>query len=128
VIPENLFENEAKLLTLLGQPTRLKILSLLRESEKCTCEITPVMKEDQSVISRHLIKLKNANILSSRKSGVSVFYRIKEPLVFSILEMVDAIIKCSEDNCESEKIESCDDESCDRGNSVHESAFIKDEK
>ncbi len=124
MVPEKLFENEAKLLTLLGQPTRLKILSLLREGEKCTCEITPVMKEDQSVISRHLSKLKNANILSSRKSGVSVFYRIKEPLVFSILELVDAIIPCPEGQCEFVKSDVDGNKVCSHGEKVHECAYI----
>ncbi len=85
-------ESEAQLLSLLGQPTRLKLLYFLRFGEKCVCEIHPQMKEDQSVISRHLIKLRDMGILGWRKEGVSVYYWIAEPRVFRILEMADAIV------------------------------------
>jgi len=86
-------ELEARLLALLGQPTRLRLLYFLRDGEKCACEITPVMREDQSVISRHLIKLREMGILDWRKEGVSVYYRISEPRVFRILEMADDILR-----------------------------------
>ena len=86
-------ELEAGLLAVLAQPTRLKILYFLREGEKCACEINPSMQEDPSVISRHLVKMKEAGLLDSRKEGVSIFYWIREPKVFRILDMVDVILK-----------------------------------
>lgn len=86
-------ELEAQLLALLGQPTRLQLLYILRDGEKCACEITPVMKEDQSVISRHLIKLRDTGILDWRKEGVSVYYWISEPRVFRLLEIADEILR-----------------------------------
>lgn len=82
---------EAKLLALLGQPTRLKLLHMLKDGEVCVCKINPEMKEDQSVISRHLIKLREAGLLGWRKEGVSVYYWIEEPRVFRLLELVDDI-------------------------------------
>ncbi len=85
-------ELEAELLSLLGQPTRLKLLYILREGEKCVCEILPQMSEDQSVISRHLIRMRQAGLLSSRKEGVSVYYWISEPRVFKLLELADDIL------------------------------------
>ena len=50
------------------------------------------MAEDPSVVSRHLVKMKEAGILESRKQGVSIFYKINEPQVFEILELADNII------------------------------------
>lgn len=83
---------EAAFLSVLAQPTRLKILCFLRDGERCACEINPGMQEDPSVVSRHLVKMKEAGILESRKQGVSIYYRIKESAVFAILEMVDEIL------------------------------------
>ena len=83
---------EAGFLSVLAQPTRLKILYFLRDGEKCACEINPSMAEDPSVVSRHLVKMKEAGILESRKQGVSIFYKITEPQVFEILKLADAII------------------------------------
>ena len=90
---EDLITFESRFLKAIGQPTRLKILYFLKDGEKCACKIIPRMKEDQSSISRHLTSLKNAGILESRKEGVSVYYRIKDKRVFSILNLVDGILK-----------------------------------
>ena len=86
-------ELEAGLLVVLAQPTRLKILYFLQDGEKCACEINPKMQEDPSVVSRHLVKMREAGILDYRKQGVSVYYWIKEPRVFKILEIADDILR-----------------------------------
>lgn len=86
-------EWESRLFTILGQPTRLKLLYMLRDGEKCVCDINPVMREDQSVISRHLIKMRNLGLIQWRKEGVSVFYWISEPRVFRLLELADDILR-----------------------------------
>ncbi|MGB2696548.1 MAG: metalloregulator ArsR/SmtB family transcription factor [Candidatus Zixiibacteriota bacterium] len=90
---QDLIDFESRFLKAIAQPTRLKILYFLKDGERCACEIIPKMKEDQSSISRHLINLKNAGILESRKEGVSVYYKIKDKRVFSILGLVDDILK-----------------------------------
>lgn len=92
MITQNKINLEAEFLAVLAQPTRLKILYFLRGGEKCACEINPSMAEDPSVVSRHLVKMKEAGILESRKQGVSIFYKINEPQVFEILELADNII------------------------------------
>ena len=86
-------ELEAQLLSLLGQSTRLKLLYMLRDGERCACELDPAMPKDQSVISRHLIKMREAGILGWRKEGVSTYYRVEEPRVFDMLELTDDIVK-----------------------------------
>ncbi|MBC8278357.1 MAG: winged helix-turn-helix transcriptional regulator [FCB group bacterium] len=93
MITQNKINLEAEFLSILAQPTRLKILYFLRDGEKCACEINPSMAEDPSVVSRHLVKMKDAGILASRKQGVSIFYKITEPRVFEILMTADLIIR-----------------------------------
>ena len=88
-------ELEAELLSVLAQPTRLKILYFLKDGEKCACEINPKMQEDPSVISRHLVRMRQAGLLGSRREGVSIYYWIQEPRVFKILDMVDDVIRSS---------------------------------
>ena len=44
----------ADILKAIAQPTRLKILELLRDGERCVCEIFPAIDEEQSNTSRHL--------------------------------------------------------------------------
>jgi ArsR family transcriptional regulator len=90
---EDLIQIESDFLKAIAQPTRLKILYFLKGGERCACEIIPKMKEDQSNISRHLTHMKDMGILESRKEGVSVYYKIKDKRVFTLLSLVDEMIK-----------------------------------
>ena len=84
---------KADLLKPLGQPTRLKILELLAQGERCVCEIFPAIQEEQSNVSRHLAILKSVGVLTSRKEGQMVHYRVRDPQVFRLLDGVSALLK-----------------------------------
>ncbi len=90
---DELLDLKANVLKALGQPTRLKILELLRNGERCVCEIFPAIKEEQSNVSRHLALMKAAGILASRKQGQMVHYRVRDPQVFKLLDGVSALLK-----------------------------------
>ena len=90
--PNGLIELESQFLSVLAQETRLKILCLLRDKPKCLCELSPIMEEDASTISRHLNILKSKGILASEKKGVRIAYHIRDERVCRILELVDQII------------------------------------
>ena len=93
MLDQDLIELESNYLKAIAQPTRLKILYFLRHGEKCQCKIIPKMKEDQSNISRHLTHMKDMGILESRREGVSVYYKIRDKRVFSLLSLVDQMVK-----------------------------------
>ncbi|MBI4736792.1 MAG: helix-turn-helix transcriptional regulator [candidate division NC10 bacterium] len=90
---DHILELKANILKALGQPTRLKILELLRNGERCVCEIFPAIQEEQSNVSRHLALMKAAGILASRKQGQMVHYRVRDPQVFKLLDGVTALLK-----------------------------------
>ena len=90
---DELLDLKANVLKALGQPTRLKILELLRNGERCVCEIFPAIKEEQSNVSRHLALMKAAGILASRKQGQMVHYRVRDPQVFKLLDSANALLK-----------------------------------
>lgn len=83
----------ADVLKSLAQPTRLKILDFLRAGERCVCEIFPAIDEEQSNTSRHLNQMQTHGILSRRKDGVKIFYAVKHPEVFEIVDLAAAIVK-----------------------------------
>jgi len=82
-------EKKAKILKALGQPTRLRIMGYLRDGERCVCEIFPAIGGQQSNVSRHLAVLKQAGLVSDRREGVSIFYRVKDPAVFKVLDRLN---------------------------------------
>ena len=83
----------ADVLKSFAQPTRLKIIDFLREGERCVCEIFPAIDEEQSNTSRHLSYMQTHGILSRRKEGVKIYYAVKHPEVFEIIDRAEAIVK-----------------------------------
>jgi len=82
------YEIQAEYFKSLSHPLRIRIVHYLKEGERCVCKIVPYLKEEQSNVSRHLAALKRAGILSSRKEGVSVYYRVQDENVYEILDLV----------------------------------------
>ena len=76
----------------LAHPTRLQIVKLLKEKPLCVCEILPQLDSEQSNTSQHLSVLKNQGIVESRKDGLMVIYRIKDPEVFQMINIAEEII------------------------------------
>jgi len=65
----------------LADPTRLRILALLRnDRELCVCELTRALEMVQPKVSRHLAVLREAGLLKDRKEGLWVHYRITPQL------------------------------------------------
>ena len=81
----------AKTLKVLGDPNRIKIVELLRNGEQCQCDIIPLIKQSQPTVSRHLSLLEENGVLSSRRDGVKMMYRIADPSVFQIIELASSL-------------------------------------
>ncbi|WP_156489072.1 metalloregulator ArsR/SmtB family transcription factor [Marinomonas gallaica] len=65
----------------LADETRLRCLMLIQlEGELCVCELMEALQESQPKISRHLAQLRNCGLLTDRRQGQWVFYRINEAL------------------------------------------------
>ncbi|OUS17694.1 hypothetical protein A9Q88_02770 [Gammaproteobacteria bacterium 50_400_T64] len=61
----------------LSEPVRLRILFLLLDKgELCVCDIVDTLGLSQSVVSRHLAYLRNNSLLSTRRAGVWVYYKV----------------------------------------------------
>ena len=84
-------EEKARVLKVLGDPNRLRIIELLREGELCQCEILPVIGQSQPTVSRHLRLMEQAGILCSRRDGTRVLYKVASEDVFTLLDLVESL-------------------------------------
>ena len=89
---ERLFGMESEFFKALAHPTRVRILKLLRENERCVCEFTEDLGVEQSNMSQHLAILRKQGIVSFRKDGLKVIYKVNFPQIFEILDLVEEII------------------------------------
>jgi len=72
---------------------RISILEILKDGEKCVCDLIPLLNIDQSAVSRHLSILKQAGFLVSWKKGVNVYYKLADPIVLKLLDIASEIVK-----------------------------------
>jgi ArsR family transcriptional regulator len=63
----------------LADRTRLRLLNLIGQDEVCVCYLVEVLRTPQPKISRHLAYLKKAGVVSARREGKWMHYRINEP-------------------------------------------------
>ena len=81
-------EHVASVLKALAHPVRLKIADLLESGEKCVNEIVESVGGKQSITSQQLNMMKDKGVLSCRREGAKVYYRIENPNVIRLLNCV----------------------------------------
>jgi DNA-binding transcriptional ArsR family regulator len=62
----------------IGHPTRLRLLAALRGGPLCVCQMTVVVKLAASTVSEHLSELRKAGLITDRKEGRWVEYRLSD--------------------------------------------------
>lgn len=83
---EETLYNLAELFKVFGDPTRVRILWALDESEMCVCDIANLLNMTQSAISHQLRVLKRAALVKSRRDGKVVYYSLDDEHVQQILD------------------------------------------
>ena len=68
-----------------GDSTRIKILYVLSQSEMCVCDIANLLQMGQSAISHQLRVLKQMRLVTFRREGKTVFYRLADAHIETIL-------------------------------------------
>jgi len=80
------FEKKAeRVLSVVGNPFRIRILLAIGKGEACVCHLEAVLKKRQAYISQHLMALRKAGLLDTRREGKYVFYRVADLGVFDLV-------------------------------------------
>jgi DNA-binding transcriptional ArsR family regulator len=80
----------SELLQAISPLPRLEILMTIGAGEACVCHLETALGYRQAYISQHLMALREAGLLSSRRDGKYVFYRLEKP---EIMEMVELAVR-----------------------------------
>lgn len=84
-------KNIVKLMKLLSDPARVRILILLAQKELCVCQIMGVLGISQPLVSRNLNLLDGAGFLQGRKEGKLVFYSLSKAMPVVNKKAVDLL-------------------------------------
>lgn len=78
----------AEFFSLLGDPNRLRILSVLAKQELCVCDLAATLDMTESAVSHQLRTLKAMRLVSYQKRGRKVFYRLLDHHVLELYSSV----------------------------------------
>ncbi len=82
------FESTARYFSVLGEPTRLKILHAICKEERCVNDIIEATGALQANVSRHLGLMYQAGVLTRRREGTQIFYRVADPLFVELCRTI----------------------------------------
>jgi len=87
-IDEDNVKKQSYVLKALADPTRIRILHLLKKRPMCTCEIMVALDLTEPNASHHLNLLERNDVIKSERTGKWIFYKLQRP---TIKEAVNAI-------------------------------------
>lgn len=80
-------EQICQLLKAIDQPARLNILLTIGSGEACVCHLESVLGLRQAYISQHLMGLREAGILTTRREGRYIFYSLKDVRLLELIQL-----------------------------------------
>jgi DNA-binding transcriptional ArsR family regulator len=90
--PQSIHRVKAEFFRLLGHPVRVRVLELLRQGERSVGELQVALDMESSGTSQHLSAMRRAGLLVARRQGTSVYYRVRDPRIFQMLEIARQIL------------------------------------
>jgi DNA-binding transcriptional ArsR family regulator len=84
-------EKIGELLQVVAPSARLAILIAIGTGEACVCHLETALGWRQAYISQHLMALRQAGLLDSRREGKYIFYRIVKPDIIQLIQQAAQI-------------------------------------
>ncbi|MFN3301666.1 MAG: ArsR/SmtB family transcription factor [Patescibacteria group bacterium] len=88
---ENLKE-VIKFLKTISEENRLKIICLLCSGNKCVCDLGQYFKLPQNLVSHHLKVLKDLNLVSFKKEGLKIFYKLNKETIKKYIKLLNRFL------------------------------------
>ena len=87
-LPDDALAQVAAFFQLLAEPSRLRVLNLLRGPAQCVGDLARACGSSAANISRHLAQLQRHGLVHREGRGTNVYYRIADPSVYALCDLV----------------------------------------
>jgi DNA-binding transcriptional ArsR family regulator len=87
------FKAQAQLFRALSHPVRLRILDILACQEACVCHLTTILGQRQPYVSQQLATLREAGLVTDRRDGTLIYYRLADDHLSTLLEHGKAVVR-----------------------------------
>ncbi|MBU0730843.1 MAG: metalloregulator ArsR/SmtB family transcription factor [Proteobacteria bacterium] len=86
-IESNELHNAVDLLKAMADTSRFKIIHALKEDEMCVCDLAALLGVSQSAVSHQLRLLRNLRLVSNRRQGPILYYRLNDTHVEQLMNI-----------------------------------------
>ena len=85
-------EMHAEVCKTLGSPVRIEILNALRDGEKTVGRLSEELEIRQANVSQHLAVLRQRQVVTTRKEGTSIYYRVSNPKIIRACQLMREVL------------------------------------
>jgi ArsR family transcriptional regulator len=85
MLRENPEEQIAHIFKALGQAMRILIVLTIGEQESCVCHLETILGVRQARISQHLMALRKAGIVTTKREGRHIYYQLENPQILELI-------------------------------------------
>ena len=89
---KKIFKMHAEICKVFTNPKRLEIISLLRDGEKTVNELTELAGVPQANVSQHLTVLRQNNVVTTRRNGANIHYKIANPKILQACDLMREVL------------------------------------
>lgn len=89
----DIFEKQADIAKAIAHPVRVAVMHFLADGEQCVCDIAGTVGTERTNLSKHLSVMTAAGVLTSRKDGLKVMYRVKTPCLLGFMDCIKECLK-----------------------------------
>jgi len=89
---KKIFEMHAEICKVFTNPKRLEIISLLRDEEKTVNEMSELAGVPQANVSQHLTVLRQNNVVTTRRNGANIYYKIANPKILQACDLMREVL------------------------------------
>ena len=90
---DRLFELHAEVCKTLANPWRLKLIYLLRDGERCLCELVRVLDIPLANVSQHVNIMRARGVVAVRKDGSHRYYRLTSPKIVKASDLMREMLR-----------------------------------
>lgn len=89
---KSIYDMQAEICKTLTNPKRIEILNVLKTEEKTVTELVTVLGASKANVSQHLAVMRHKGILSTRREGVNIYYRVSNPKVIEACTLMKEVL------------------------------------
>ena len=89
---KSLYEMQAEICKTLTNPKRIEILNTLKNDEKTVTELVQALGASKANVSQHLAVMRHKGILTTRRDGVNIYYRVANPKVIDACALMKEVL------------------------------------